>query len=214
MHASRLVVVSRAGNRRCIVAAILVLLAATGCAPSAVADQPVLEGETGASANEALAAPNIDWQRPYGAQAPTFEQFGDAQEAVEFAPLLPAFAEPDLIQTTPLDTVSGGQALVMVFTLIPEGTILVEEMPAGDMTVKDLESIADAHSGEAADSATGSTSEAFVPAYSIVALRGTEGLLVQGRGLGRVVWLEGDVRIDLMGESASPEQLLVLAEKF
>jgi len=76
-----------------------------------------------------------------------------------------------------------------------------------------LNDIVSAHAGESADPAPGEEATASSAlAHDIVQMRGTEGMLVQGRGLGRVTWVEDGVRYDLMGETASADQVLALAK--
>ncbi|GIU99310.1 MAG: hypothetical protein KatS3mg014_0926 [Actinomycetota bacterium] len=43
-------------------------------------------------------------------------------------------------------------------------------------------------------------------------LRGTYGLLIQGNGIGRIIWLEGGLKFDITGPTVSPDQVILLAE--
>jgi len=191
-------------------------LALLSCAEKAPPDSPPLpavddEGEPPPT------GPTIDWDLPYGPGVANSESLADAAMEVSFEFESPSFGKPDVIQVVPANLVESAdqQAVAMIFHLPAEGPILLEIRPAGEFTVDVMKEMVAAREGEAADVAPGTPAPAsFIPAYQIVSLRGSEAMWVQGRGLGRVTWIEKGIRYDLMGETATAEQVLSLAADY
>jgi hypothetical protein len=180
---------------------------------------PPREGQSG---GEIESGPEINWEKPFR-DGPTFVSLAAVDEVLPFKVLKPAFGIPDLIQTIPpaaLET-PDQQQVALVYHLPDEGTVVLEESLPAEMTLEGLKQIAAAHTGETAEvgqateSATESSTPTMgpVPAFQIVPVRGTEGLLVQGNGVGRIMWVESGLLFDLTGPTISPDQVLALAEK-
>lgn len=160
----------------------------------------------------------IDWETPFGADAPSFESVAEAQLEVPFEIVSsPAsWGNPKLIQIVPPSSISdpADEQLAMVFDLADEGPILLEEKLAGEYSLDVLKQLAEAHSTDPAVSSDypTPTQGPFLPAFQIIALRGTQGLLIQGNGIGRVMWVEDGVLFDIKGKTVSPDQVVNLAE--
>jgi hypothetical protein len=191
-------------------------LALISCAENAPPDSPSLPAADDEGAPPPT-GPTINWDLPYGPGAATSETLADAAMEVSFEFENPSFGKPDVIQVLPANLVENAdqQAVAMIFHLAAEGTILLEIRPAGEFTVDVMKEMVAAREGEPADVAPGDAAAAsFIPAYQMVSLRGSEAMWVQGRGLGRVTWIEKGIRYDLMGETATAEQVLSLAADF
>ena len=96
--------------------------------------------------------------------------------------------------------------VVFVYHLSPFGNFVVEESEPGFWTLAHMRGRAEA------PLPTGSSTESPDP-FVMVPVRGTEGLLVQGHGLGRIMWDENGVLFDIFGETLTVPQALELAEK-
>lgn len=225
MHASvvRPFAVSRLGGilrcGRVILFGALVVGSLTSCAdePESTSIAPAAEASTARATTDSPSAdppvgPQIDWENPYHGAGEKYASVEDAQSQVWFEIVVPSFGKPDLIQVTPVDTPKELTSVAMVFHLPQGGTVLVEEMPAVGDDSEGLRAIAAAHEGELADVPAGDLSPATEAAYSIVSLRGTEALLVQGQGLGRVMWVEAGVRVDLLGPNLTASEAIELAK--
>lgn len=185
------------------------------CAEEAPADVPRPAADAGEGPPLAT-GPSINWNLPYGTAVPTTDSLAEAAADASFDFAAPSFGEPAVIQVVPADLVQSedDRAVAMIFHLPSEGTILLEVRPAGDFTLDVMKNMVAAREGEAADVAPGADAPAsFVPAYQMVPLRGTDALFVQGQGLGRVTWIENGIRYDIMGETATGEEILTLADK-
>ena len=192
------------------------LIGLTSCADEAPADvvpRPAADAEEDPPM---AAGPSINWDLPYGSAVPISDSLAEAalEARFEFAP--PSFGEPDVVQVVPAELVKSedDRAVAMIFNLPNEGAILLEVRPAGDFTLDVMKEMVSAREGEAADVAPGAEAPAsFVPAYQLVPLRGTDAMFVQGQGHGRVTWIEKGIRYDIMGETATGEQVLALAAR-
>jgi hypothetical protein len=130
---------------------------------------------------------------------------------LDFPPVVPRFGVPDAIQATPADTDPASQSVVFVFNLPDEGRVVVEEHPAGDLTIDSFRQMVEAREGLLAEPSLGGD-ESETPAFQMVPFRGSEAMLVQNHGIGRLTWIQDGVVIDVYGERISPEQVLRLAE--
>ena len=184
------------------------------CADSAPADAPDPSLDETTVSPEPT-GPSINWDLPYGSEVPTNESLGAAKAEVSYAFETPSFGAPDVVQVAPAELFEndGDRPVAMIFRLPEVGAILLEVRPAGDFTVDVMEQMVAARAGEPADPIPGEEMPSeFTPAYQMVHIRGTDALFVQGRGLGRVTWIEKGVRYDLMGETATAKQVLELAD--
>lgn len=180
----------------------------SGFSLSACADRPVSTGpaigtetpDPGATFGD---APPINWDAPYGEAAPKLSGPADLEGKLPFEPVIPAFSTPDLIQLGPEGP---ARTIVMVFHLPLEGTVMVEEGPADEEETEALRAFAAART---ADLSAGSDAT-----FEMIPLRGSEALFVSANGIGRLVWVESGVRIDITGETVTPVQVLALAEAF
>ncbi len=189
-----------------VTAGILALL--TSCAdPSTAAGGAATEGpEPGPSA----IGPAIQWDAPFGSDAPTFTNTADAASGLPFKPEEPSWGKPSSIQTIPESMLSSkaDQQIAFIYDLPDEGKVLVEESLPGDYSIDVFAQMVADHPASSADS-TGSQPE--VPPFQLVEVRGTKGLLVQANGIGRVMWIEDGLLFDIFGESVTPDQVLRLA---
>lgn len=202
------------------------MLSIPACAQSArPGEDPVPSSEDStrseaATANAPAFDPGryIDWTIPFGADAPTFDSVAQVQQDLPFRVVEPtSWGTPETIQevspsqiTDPTD-----EQVVLVYDLpAVGGPILLEEKMAGDYSLQVLKELAQAHASDPAvsDNFPSNTPGPFLSAFQMVDLRGTQGLLIQGNGIGRVMWIEGGVLFDIKGEAVSPDQVVKLAE--
>ena len=94
------------------------------------------------------------------------------------------------------------------------GPVLLEEGLAGNFSIDVFKQMVNAHASDPAVSSdfTSKTPGPFLPAFQLIDLRGTQGLLIQGNGIGRVMWIEDGVLFDIKGKAISPDQVIKLAE--
>jgi hypothetical protein len=219
MHAARITRLIRSLG---IAGALVGLVACAGLRDEVPAGGSTTPADTAASQEEhAPLRPSIEWERPFGKSGPEFAGAASVNAVLPFKMRMPSFGQPDLIQTIPPDAVPASEQVVaLVFHLTEEGTILLKEQLPGEMSLKAFETIASAHAGEPADSDDPtdrtkhivSPGAEVAPAYQIVEVRGTSGLLVQGYGIGRIIWIEDGILFDMTGPSVTPTQVLALAE--
>jgi hypothetical protein len=170
------------------VGAALVLLAA--CGRSAPGDQPPPSAASG--------RPPSNWEVPlHGGRIVASAK--QAAHYVHFTVHQPRLAiRPALIQVEdPAQVPAEERTVAFVYHLPASGTILVEERSA-HLTLADLRRRADAP-GVAKD------------AFQMVSVRSTQGLLVSGNSIGRLLWIQGGVLFDIIGPSVSPSQVQALA---
>jgi hypothetical protein len=183
------------------------------CAQSSGTDAAASDDATVSSTDpvDIPAGPTLDWADPYHGAGVVLKSLDQAQRETWFKLLAPSFGPPDLIQMTPEGTAKELMAIVLVYHLPAEGTVFVEQMPTTDTGSEALGAIVSAHEGEFTEPAEGATR---VPTYSLVEMRGTVALLVQGQGLGRVIWIEDGTRVDILGKTLTPTQAIELARSF
>jgi hypothetical protein len=173
------------------------MLAAVGCARSTPTSR---EGPR----------PPIDWSHPLG--GPDFPSVAAAQEVTAFEIVVPRWGKPDVVETVPdpADQPPEMQLVALIFHLPEEGTVVVWEQPQGTDSVDHLKQLADTNYGSVGREP--SPGPGTPDPVQLVPLRGTYGLLIQGNGIGRVIWLEGGLKFDITGPTVSSDQVLALAE--
>lgn len=182
-------------------------LFASGCA-STKGRQPS-NGATEEKTAEAYEVP-IDWEHPLG--GPQFMSASAAQPTVPFQIVVPKWGHPDVVETLPnvANVPAPAFVLAMVFHLPEEGTVLLREQLQNMDSLEHLKELADTNFGSL--SREPSPSPGVPDPVQLVPLRGTEGLLVQAHGVGRIVWLENGIRFDITGPTVTPDQVVALAE--
>jgi hypothetical protein len=142
--------------------------------------------------------PPINWDAPFGSAAPSYPNADSADKALPFKVVVPAWGTPDLIQTIPEAALAGpsDQVVALVYHLKNEGTVNVEESLPGSWSLDRMIQTASDHAG-----------------FQMVPLRRTQGMLVEGNGVGRIMWIENGLMFDITGPSVTTDQVLALAEK-
>jgi hypothetical protein len=186
-----------------------ILVAIAGCAETGTLDGGAESAPSETLPPSADSGPTINWDLPYGPSAPQFSSATEAEDHLSFRPLIPPVGPPDVIQLTPPGT---ERMIVMVFHLPEEGTVMVEESAADENAIDGLRAMVEARAAEVTDTAQGEVGS--TASYQMISFRGTEAMLVQARGIGRIIWIEAGIRVDITGESVTPEQVLALAESF
>lgn len=131
----------------------------------------------------------------------------EAESYVNFKVAVPGFATADLIQVdNPESLAIEDRTVALVFgSLIFEGEdlgdVIVEESEPGVHSVEQFRAISESPP-------TGASPGAF----QVVSVRGTDGLLVSGNGIGRVIWIESGVLLQILGSRISPDQAQALAK--
>lgn len=205
-------------RRRILIGIALVALVGAACAEPRMSEA----GDAPLPANQPdKGGPPIDWEDPYG--GPMYASTTAVENALAFKVKVPAFGKPDRITTPdPGQFAPGTLPVGLIYHFPTEGTVLVEEKLAGDETVEHLRELAATYGPEQADgipdgpaAPTDALSPGPVPdPMVIVSVRGTDALLIQGDGLGRLMWIEGPLLIDIAGPQLTVEQVIALAEKF
>lgn len=191
--------------RKVIALLALLMLAAVGCARSTPTSR---EGPPADA--EGYGGPPIDWTHPLG--GPDFPSVAAAQKLIPFNIVTPRWGQPDVVETLPdqANVPPEAQIVALIFHLPEEGTVVVREQPQGIDSVDHLRQLADTDYGSVGR--TPSPSPGTPDPFQLVPLRGTYGLLIQGNGIGRIIWLEGGLKFDITGPTVSPDQVLALAE--
>jgi hypothetical protein len=125
----------------------------------------------------------------------------EAQRYVGFPILAPKIGTPKLIQIDdPRQTAPEDETVAFIYEFPDMGIVNIEERQPGDITLQKLENRANDPTNPPG-------------AFVMVPIRGTRGLLVSGDGIGRLIWIEGGILIDLSGESITPNQVQILASE-
>ena len=182
----------------------LLVMAGIGCARNGPA---IREGPP--AGREAYGGPPIDWDHPLG--GPDFPSVGAAQDVVAFSIVTPRWGTPDMVETLPdpANVPPEVQIVALIFHLPEEGTVVVREQPQGMDSVDHLRRRADTDFGSIGREP--SPAPGTPDPFQLVPLRGTYGLLIQGNGIGRIIWLERGLKFDITGPTVSPDQVLALA---
>jgi hypothetical protein len=152
--------------------------------------------------------PPIDWERPFHETGPTFATPVEANAVLPFKVVVPSLPGPNLIQTLPPASVpKDEQVVALVYHFPGAGTVVIQESLPGDKDLGWLRETVAAHADEPVDD------PAAPQAFRIVDIRKTEGMLIQGNGVGRIVWIEDGLLFDITGPTVTPEQVLAIAER-
>jgi len=159
--------------------------------------------------------PPIDWEHPYG--GPQFKSLAEAEEvlkdALPFTLIVPRWGQPDIIEILPdaAEVPPEARVVGLIYHLPDEGTVLVEEQLQGAWTLEHLKEMADTNYG----TLDGQSPQpvAGPDPFQLVDIRSTKALLIQGNGVGRIIWLENGLRFDITGPTVSPEEVISLAER-
>jgi hypothetical protein len=197
---------------RLVILATVAMLAVAACSRGASHSRGAAVGARAQQPGPAEGPP-INWDAPLmdGITEPSLQP---VQAVVPFALVQPAFGTPDLIQVDDPSGVPADELTVaFVYHLASYGTVNVEEREPGYWTLDQMQQRAD----EPIPTAQGATdtptpgSTASIDPFTMVPVRGTMGLLVQGQGLGRIIWNEGGTQFDITGPTLTPDQTLELA---
>ena len=142
----------------------------------------------------------INWDSPLvdGVQ---MSSVADAQPHVAFQIVLPGFLQPDLIQIDDPTQVSPDEETVaFVFHTTNYGTVVLQESEPNGWTVGQMQ-------------ARANDANAPAGAFQMVKVKGIDALLIQGSGIGRVMWLKNGVLFNLTGNQISPQQVQNLASQ-
>lgn len=191
--------------RKVIALLTLLMVAAAGCARSGPTSREGPPAEA-----EGYGGPPIDWTHPLGGL--DFPSVAAAQDVIAFHIVTPRWGQPDVVETLadPTKMPPEMQVVALVFHLPEEGTVLLREQPQGDDSLDHLKQAADTNFGSVGREP--SSGPGTPDPVQLVPLRGTYGLLIQGNGIGRIIWLEGGLKFDITGPTVSPDQVLALAE--
>lgn len=181
----------------------LLMLAAVGCARSTPTPR---EGPPADA--EGYGGPPIDWNHPLGGS--DFPSVAAAQKVIPFTIVTPRWGQPDVVETLDPANPAEVQIVALIFHLPEEGSVVVEEQLQGMDSVDHLRQLAETNYGSVGHEP--SPSPGTPDPVQLVPLRGTYGLLIQGNGIGRIIWLEGGLKFDITGPTVSPDQVLALAE--
>lgn len=183
-------------RRRSLCLLVIGAVLVTGCS-GAGGDRPPSPSR-GAEGHD-LGEPPVNWDSPL-LDGVNLSSLQAAQPNLPFTPVAPRFGAPDVIQIDdPAQVQPTDQTLALVFHLQDYGTVLVEERSPGDWSLAQMQARADDPS-------------APPDAFQMVPVRNTSGLLIQGDGVGRVIWIEKGILFDITGPAVAPQQVLKLAE--
>ncbi len=160
-----------------------------------------------------VAGPGVDWSTPLhggrtvftsgqGGASPAVSQasaLSTAQQNLPFKIRQPRFSpSPSKIQFDNPDEVQpADRLLAFVYQLPTYGTVLVEEK-VSQFQLSDLQARANDPTNPQG-------------AFQMVSVRGTQGLLISGNGIGRIMWIEDGILFSITGESVSPAGVQTLA---
>lgn len=140
---------------------------------------------------------DIDWDRPLQG-GKVLASAADASSSIAFTPVVPKFStSPHVIEVDQGGLTVDQRAIAFAYDMPTLGKVVMVERKAP----------------YSQDTLLGMASNnSFGPgAYQVVSARGSKALLIQGRGIGRLQWIEQGLLFDLYGESISPAAVQQLA---
>ena len=193
---------------RLVMVLLALAIAVPACADAAERNEAASQTQPQEGSADGVAGPPVDWERPFGETGPTFPTPADANAVLPFSVVIPDLPRPDLIQTLPPTAVARKEQVVALVYHLPEaGIVVVEESLPGDRSLGWMRETVAGHANDPVDDPTAP------PAFQMVEIRDTEGMLVQGNGVGRIIWIEDGVLFDISGPTVTPEQVLAIAQK-
>lgn len=193
--------------RRLVLLGTLVAVT-TACSGVEKRNEAVSQKQSRPTAPRTSAGPPIDWEQPFSNLGVTFPTVEEANAVLPFKIVVPNLPGPDLIRTiSPEVAAMRDRVVALVYHLPAPGTVWVAESLPGGKNVEWLKKFVAARAND-----PWRDPEA-PPAYQMVPLRGTEGMLVKGNGVGRIIWIENGILFDITGPTVSPEQVMAIAQE-
>lgn len=194
------------------------LLIAAGIAVTSCAAAPRDEGSSSLRAQSTGAPtpsystlpwqpPHIDWDRMDGIRDVVLTPGADpvAVGGLPFTPVKPELGMPiwSVLVSDPAQVPPAGRSVVYVFHF-PVGAQFPTD---GHVVVREQK----ADPNEADVFANMAAANADSGQYQLLGINGKPALLLSGHGIGRVLMLDGAVRVDITGPAVSPEEVQALA---
>lgn len=186
--------------------ALILVLSACGRLPPEKGPVPVVSAKAGGGrlAPAPGGAPTINWDAPLVGGVTVSAAQARVQGGLSFAPRVPRFPGPPVrAQVSSASTPASQRTLIYIYRFplsadFPvDGRVIVSEEPT-KMTVADLQGIVDHPPGPASD-------------FHMTSVRRKPALLVTGNGVGRLLWIDSGVLLDVSGPAISPPVVQRLA---